>query len=176
LDFLAKTATLPWDRIWVQGGAITARRSPSAGVYEVSQLTLGSTAPLWISAEAADVKGFGLFGEVFFMAVGPDKHLDDPEHEKQWRPLRSELASLPPDLLLAQFREPPRTYQLITLSMPAGSGSVLVDNGLLVTNPMGARLLFYCDDQTPLDMFITTNAAAIEGYLSGAVTVRSIPD
>jgi hypothetical protein len=113
LSFLAQSARRPWDSIWVAGGTITGRRSPAPGVYEVSQLSLGSEQPLWISADSYDVDAQAPTDEIFHIAVGHDAERGREEYERRWRPRRAELRSAPVNRL-------PKIPTLRPLKLPTG--------------------------------------------------------
>jgi hypothetical protein len=172
LTFLASTSVLPWDRIWLQGGAITDRRSPAPKVYEASQMTLGREALLWISADAADVHDGPPYHEVFFIDIKRDQQCGEPNVEVRWRPRRADLTSAPMDLDFAPFEPPGRSYALVTRHIAVGTEAepetVAVDEGLLVTATSGEQLLFFCDRGTPLDMFVTMDPLHIAEYTKDA--------
>ena len=169
LTFLASTSVLPWDRIWIQGGTITERHSPAPLVYRVSQVTFGREALLWISADAADVNDGPPYHEVFFMGIKRDEQCGEPSFEERWRPRREDLTSAPADLDFAPFEPPGRSYAIVTRNIAIGTDveleTVAVDEGLLVTAASGERLLFFCDRDVPLDMFVTMDPLHIAEYL-----------
>ena len=91
IAFLASTTIKPWDMAWLAAGRITDEKSPSPGVYEVSQITFGREARLWIGAKAYDVPIPSPNDEVFGIEVGYDEQFGDPAKEVRWRPRRTDL-------------------------------------------------------------------------------------
>jgi hypothetical protein len=162
----------------VAGGAITGRRSPAPGVYEVSQLSLGSEQPLWVSADSYDVDAQAPADEIFHIAVGHDAERGREEYERRWRPRRAELRSAPSDLDLGPFRAAGRAYALliehVAVAERNGPANLSVARGLLVTAASGERLLFWADHEVPLDMFVTAHAAVIEQHIAQAAALTPV--
>jgi hypothetical protein len=171
---LCDTRTEPWDEFWIQGGHIRAEQRSQPGIYEVSQLVAGSASHLWILADGVDT---GDKDEVFFMSPSRDREFGQEKREKLFRPRRLPIESFPPDLDLTRFEQPPRAYSLVTIHRDAtvdrAYETVSVDAGLLVTGARGERLLFYCDQNVPLDVYVTMNDMHIREYIAAAASVRA---
>jgi hypothetical protein len=169
LRYLEQTRSLIWDEFWVQGGRLAEERRCEPGVYLVDHIVIGSSARLWIGADGEDT---GDNDEVFFMDVSRDENFGLFEFEARFNPRRARMVSFPSDFDLSPFIEPGRNYEVVEIERDAtvegAYETVAVDAGLLVTARSGDKLLFYCDQDMPLNLYGVTQAAHISGYLDEA--------
>jgi hypothetical protein len=167
--YLEQTRSLAWDEFWIQGGQLAGERRCEPGVYLVNHIVIGSGARLWISADGEDT---GANDEVFFMGIGKDDNFGLFEFEAKFNPRRARMTWFPNDFDLAPFIEPGRNYEIIEVERDAtvedAYETVAVDVGLLVTAQSGDQLLFYCDQDVPLNLYGVTQAAHIRTYLDNA--------
>lgn len=175
MAYLASMALLPWDEFWIAGGSVPVNAEVSPGLFQISQIVAGAHSRLWINADSDDT---GYRDEVFFMGVKYDERFGEREYEVRWRPRRARMKAFPPSLPLDEFGTSPRQYELVSMRRDVVGASdrytVTLDSGLLVTNDAGARLLFFADQDTPLDMFVTMSASHIDDYLRRADSARRV--